>query len=36
MKAVVNDGLSNFSKKQLIGMSGEEIVNEDIAKQGIK
>lgn len=31
--AVVNDGLSEKSKKALVGTSGEEIVNADIANQ---
>ncbi len=31
--AVVNDGLSKRSKEQLVGKTGEEIVNADIAEQ---
>lgn len=33
MCAVINDGLSEVSKAQLEGKTGEEIVNEDIARQ---
>ena len=33
MCAIVNNGLSEASKAQLIGMTGEEIVDADIAKQ---
>lgn len=33
MCAVINDGLSVKSKEQLVGKSGEEIVDADIAKQ---
>ena len=33
LNAVVNDGLSESSRKQLENKSGEEIVNEDINKQ---
>ena len=33
MRAVINDGLSQKSREQLIGKTGEEIVDADIAKQ---
>ena len=33
MNAVINDGLSADSKAQLIGMTGEEIVDADLAQQ---
>ena len=33
MCATINDGLSAASKEQLVGKSGEEIVDADIAKQ---
>jgi hypothetical protein len=33
MCATANNGLSEASKEQLKNKSGEEIVNEDIAKQ---
>lgn len=33
MCAVINDGLSAVSKEQLVGKTGEEIVDADIAKQ---
>ena len=33
MCAVINDGLSAASKEQLVGKSGEEIVDADIAAQ---
>lgn len=33
MCAVINDGLSNASKEQLLNKSGEEIVDQDIAEQ---
>ena len=33
MNCIVNDGLSEESKKQLEEKTGEEIVNEDIEKQ---
>ena len=37
INAVVNDGLSEKSKKALVGTSGEEIVDADIASQlGVK
>ena len=36
MCAVVNDGLSDVSREQLKGKTGEEIVDADIAKQMIK
>ena len=33
MNCVINDGLSEKSKEQLKNKTGEEIVNEDIARQ---
>ena len=33
MCAEINDGLSETSKEQLIGKTGEEIVDADIAEQ---
>ena len=33
MCATINDGLSAASKEQLVGKTGEEIVDADIAKQ---
>ncbi len=33
MRAVINDGLSEASKEQLKGRTGEEIVDADIAQQ---
>ena len=36
MCAVVNDGLSDVSREQLKGKTGEEIVDADIAKQMIE
>lgn len=33
MNCVVNNGLSEASKAQLVGRTGEEIVDADIAKQ---
>ncbi len=33
MNCVVNNGLSEASKAQLVGKTGEEIVDDDIAKQ---
>ena len=36
MNAVVNNGLSEASKAQLVGRTGEEIVDADIAQQMIK
>ena len=33
MCAVANDGLSDASKAQLVGKTGEEIVDADIARQ---
>ena len=34
MNAVINNGLSDMSKEQLIGKTGEEIVNADVKSQG--
>ena len=33
MRAVINDGLSETSKQQLVDRSGEDIVDADIASQ---
>jgi hypothetical protein len=34
MHCVIDNGLSNASKEQLKTMSGEDIVNNDVSKQG--
>ena len=34
LNAVINDGLSESSKAQLVGKTGEEIVNADVERQG--
>ena len=34
MRCVIDNGLSNASKEQLKTMSGEDIVNNDVSKQG--
>jgi hypothetical protein len=33
MRAVINDGLSETSRQQLVGRTGEDIVDADIASQ---
>jgi hypothetical protein len=34
MNAVINNGLSEYSKEALAGKRGEDIVNEDVVQQG--